>query len=471
MRLDLSVPKTNAEAGADGGGGPMLSFDKTRRSDPVPPIDTLACKPKLSLGLQSREAKTSPDSRLCERKLPADTQICGPKLSLGLQSREAKSSPDPRLCERKLSSDAQICGPKLSSDAQICGPKLSSDAQICEPKLSTVGEGAEAFLARTAGKALILADSVTFSALLPAARLSRAVMVVFDGDALALFGLPEVGCVLACGGAHTMRAARYFAGVRRIPCMLFPADCTFDGAYEEGARLDLGTKTDVPLADAQVLCDLSLMRSTFAEGYARLVLSRLALFEAKAAGLIARRPFGGRAYEDAFSLLDNVRGELSCEEVAMKNAQMRRLERAGAPVGEGVVLAALCQDMPLPALWAERTLSALYFAFFRRGTPRRYLIADYRARAARAGICYGALDIPDESAYAARALTLERVRGELLAEITRLRGAHAAQLRAVRTFSDCDAPVPDLKKLQTLPELAPQGLCALMRDFGLMESI
>ena len=201
------------------------------------------------------------------------------------------------------------------------------------------------------------------------------------------------------------------------------------------------------------------------------MLSRLALFEAKAAGLIARRPFGGRAYEDAFSLLDNVRGELSCEEVAMKNAQMRMLERAGAPVGEGVVLAALCQDMPLPALWAERTLSALYFAFFRRGTPRRYLIADYRARAARAGICYGALDIPDESAYAARALTLERVRGELLAEITRLRGAHAAQLRAVRTFSDCDAPVPDFKKLQILPELAPQGLCALMRDFGLMESI
>ncbi|HIZ64215.1 MAG TPA: hypothetical protein H9670_06575 [Firmicutes bacterium] len=338
--------------------------------------------------------------------------------------------------------------------------------------MSSVRDGAEAFLAHTAGKALLLADSVTFSALLPAARLSRAVTVVFDGDALSLFALPEVGCVLACGGAQTMRAARYFAGVRRIPCMLFPADSTFDGVYEARAKLDLSDKkTDVALADAQVLCDLSLMKTTFAEGYARLVLSRLALFEAKAAGLIDRRPFGGRAYEETFSLLDAIRGELSGEEVALKNARMRILERSGAPVGEGLALAALYDGFPLPALLAERTLSALYFAFFRRGTPRRYCIADYRARAERAGIAYGALDIPDESTYAARALTLERVRGELLAEITRLRSAHAAQLRAVRAFSECEAPVPDLKKLQTLPELAPQGLCALMRDFGLLENI
>ena len=461
MRLDLSVPKINAEAGADGGGGPMLSLDKKPSFEVISSPDSQPWETKLSSDLQLYERKLSPDSQLWESKLSFDPRSCERKSSHDARSRKGKSFSDQRSCEQKTLSDLLSCGPQLPAE-----PKL------CEPQLSSVRDGTEAFLAHTAGKALILADSVTFSALLPAARLSRAGTVVFDGDALSLFALPEVGCVLACGGAQTMRAARYFAGVRRIPCMLFPADSTFDGVYEARAKLDLSDKkTDVALADAQVLCDLSLLKNTFAEGYARLVLSRLALFEAKAAGLIDRRPFGGSIYEEAFSLLDSICGELSGEEVALKNARMRILERSGAPVGEGIALAALYDGMPLPALLAERTLSALYFAFFRRGTPRRYCIADYRTRAERAGIAYGALHIPAESTYAARALTLERVRGELLAEITRLRSAHAAQLRAVRVFSECEAPVPDLKKLQTLPELAPQGLCALMRDFGLLENI
>ena len=461
MRLDLSVPKINAEAGADGGGGPMLSLDKKPSFEVIPSPDSQPWEAKLSSDLRACERKLSPDMQSREAKLSFDPRSCERKSFLDARSRKGKSFSDPRSCEQKTLSDLLSCGPQLPAE-----PKL------CEPQLSSVRDGTEAFLAHTAGKALILADSVTFSALLPAARLSRAVTVVFDGDALSLFALPEVGCVLACGGAQTMRAARYFAGVRRIPCMLFPADSTFDGVYEARAKLDLSDKkTDVALADAQVLCDLSLLKNTFAEGYARLVLSRLALFEAKAAGLIDRRPFGGTVYEEAFSLLDAIRGELSGEEVALKNARMRILERSGAPVGEGIALAALYDGMPLPALLAERTLSALYFAFFRRGTPRRYCIADYRTRAERAGIAYGALHVPDESTYAARALTLERVRGELLAEITRLRSAHAAQLRAVRVFSACEVPVPDLKKLQTLPELAPQGLCALMRDFGLLENI
>ena len=58
-----------------------------------------------------------------------------------------------------------------------------------------------------------------------------------------------------------------------------------------------------------------------------------------------------------------------------------------------------------------------------------------------------------------------------LSEIMRLRAAHAAQLRAVRAFAPTRAPAPDLTKLACLPELAPDGLCAVARDFGLMENI
>ena len=353
------------------------------------------------------------------------------------------------------------------------------------PKMNAVGadgeeglvlcsavEGVETFLQNRAGKALILADGEAFSALVGASRLPRCVTLLWDGDALAPFALPDVSCVLASGGPAVLRAARFFAAVRRLPCALFPTDASLDGAFEIRARVRLsGQEREAALADAKVYCDLSLLQNSLAEGYARLPLARLALFESRAAGLICRRPFGGEAHERAFALLDGVRGELTAQQVVHMNARMRLLEREGAPVGEGRALMQLYASSAQPALLAQRALSAYYYALLRCGVPRRYAVPDYRSRAAAAHIPYADMRIPDGETYAARALMFERVRGELLSEIMRLRAAHAAQLRAVRAFAPTRAPAPDLTKLACLPELAADGLCAVARDFGLMENI
>ena len=335
-----------------------------------------------------------------------------------------------------------------------------------------IREGAQGFLSRTAGKCLVLADGASFASLLPVMQSECAVNVLWDGDALSLFSVGEVGRVLASGGEEVMLAARFFARVRGIPCALFPVLSPLDGVWEREADLTVaGERRRVALAPAQVFCDMQALRPSCAEGYARLLLSRLALFEAKAAGLICRRPFGGEAYERAFALTEDVRGELAPEEIVARNAALRRLEGEGCPAGEGRALLPQYAASPLPALTAQRALSALYYAFFRAGAPRRFLVPDYRARAARAGVAYSALTIPCAQEYAARALALERVRGELLGEIAHLRSAHAAQNRAVRILKNVTVSAPDLTPLLRLAERVPSGLCAVIRDFGLMEKI
>ena len=351
-------------------------------------------------------------------------------------------------------------------------PKMNAGAgAVGEGEAGSVKEGAERFLSHTAGKVLLLSDSVSFPALLPAARLTRAVTLIYDGDALAPFAVSDAGCVLASGGEVVLRAARFFSAVRRLPCMLFPAHSACDGAFERSARLCLaGQEQEVRLAQAEVMFDLSLMRDTLAEGYARILLARLALFEAKAAGLICRRPYGGTAYEEVFSLTEGAEA-LSAEEIVLRNARIRVLEGQGAPTGEGAVLRTLYADAPVPSLYAHRALSALYDAFFRKGVPRRYLVPDYRARAAAAGTRYADQTIPRPAEYAARALSLERVRGELAAGIAALRRRHPAQLRQIRGMVRLPPFSPDLNKLKILPERAPGGLCAVLRDFGLLENI
>ena len=355
---------------------------------------------------------------------------------------------------------------------ELSVPKMNAGAgAVGEGEAGSVREETERFLLRTAGKVLLLSDSVSFPALLPAARLARAVTLIYDGDALAPFALSEGGCVLASGGAEVLRAARFFAAVRRLPCMIFPTHAACDGAFEGSARVRLaGQEREVQLAQAEVALDLTLMRDTLAEGYARILLSRLALFEARAVGLICRRPFGGEAYEEVFSLTDGAE-ELSAQEIVCRNARIRVLEGQGAPTGEGAVLRTLYADAPLPSLYAHRALSALYDAFFRKGVPRRYFVPDYRARAAAAGTRYADQAIPRPSEYAARALALERVRGELLTQIAALRRRHPAQLRQIRGMVRLPPFTPDLNCLKILPERAPGGLCAVLRDFGLLENI
>ena len=80
-----------------------------------------------------------------------------------------------------------------------------------------------------------------------------------------------------------------------------------------------------------------------------------------------------------------------------------------------------------------------------------------------------ALPLPTAGEYASRALRLERARGELCAEAIHLRAGKEAQLAAMRALDAHFDAAPALEKLNFVPECAPDGLCAVMRDFGLLE--
>lgn len=326
----------------------------------------------------------------------------------------------------------------------------------------SVEEGASRFLRGRAGKVLALAEDSAFSAMLPAVRLPRAVSVLWEGDALPLFAMPEVSGVLAAGGKEVLQAARFFAAVRGVPCALFPAGAALDGAFSPRGEVSVNAnRIRVPLSPAEVFCDCAFLRGSLSEGYARLMLSRLALFEARAVGLLCRRPFGGAGYEEAFSL-SGMAGELPPEEIVRRNARLRVLEDGGVPRGEGIVLG-------IPAYESWRLLLGLYLAFFAKGKPRRYAVPDYAARAKAAGVSYAELCLPSRQEYAARALRLERVRGELLAELRALAARKNAYERALRTYGVLPAAGTDVHKLKTLPERAEGGLSSVIRDFGLMD--
>ena len=326
----------------------------------------------------------------------------------------------------------------------------------------TAREGAAQFLQGRAGKVLALAEDSAFSALLPAVRLPHTISMLWEGDVLPLFAMPEVACVMAAGREEAVRAARFFAAVRRIPCAIFPSEAALGGVFCARGAISLnGNRLNVPLAPAEVYCDCRMLRDSLAEGYARLMLSRLALFEAKAVGLICHVRFGGAAYEEAFSLTE-MRGELSAEEIVRRNARLRILEDEGLPRGEGMALEGSAYSR-----W--RALTALYLAFFGKGRPRRYAVPDYAARAKAANVPYGGLTLPSRQEYALRALRLERARGELLAELRSIAGRKSAYERVLRMYGAHLPQTIGRTVFRTLPERADGGLSAVIRDFGLLD--
>ena len=123
----------------------------------------------------------------------------------------------------------------------LSAPKRNADGGY----MCSVREGTERMFGRTAGKVLVLAQGEAFSRIAFASRTSRALTVLWEGDALALFSLPEVGCVLASGGQDVLCAARFFAAVRRVPCALFPTQATLDGVFERRrtSRLPKGSSS------------------------------------------------------------------------------------------------------------------------------------------------------------------------------------------------------------------------------------
>ncbi len=326
-------------------------------------------------------------------------------------------------------------------------------------------EAIEAYHVRTAGKILLISDGEDLATIAPFSRSGRAVFVVLaEGDALPLFTMPDgVGGVVAAGGEEVMRAARFYAGLQKLTPLLLPSDAALDGVCEAHGLVKIdGEEADLPLAAGEAVCDLARMQKSLARGYARLLLTRLAAFEAKALSRFGRREDLALCERAVFAAENVQEGE----EVVRANAKIRALEGEGLPRGEGFTLA---RRLPFGGeLSAYRALFALYCAFFEYGRPR-HICPDYRARAERAGVPYADLNIPAWEEYIARAAALERMRSACCAELCFIKKQEGARLRTLRKLGGTVPERISAEDIKILPELCPDGLTAVVRDFGLME--
>ena len=336
-----------------------------------------------------------------------------------------------------------------------------------EPIFAVAKDFVREELLRSAGKVLLVSEGAcdVFS---DAICSPRTISVVFDGDCLPLFSMPDgVSRVLAAGGSELLRAARYFAEVRGISCTLFPADAALCGAYEKHSKVKLGgAALTVPLGEAKVVLDEEILTRSLFSAYMRILLSRLAQIETQA--LMHFR--GEKTEED----LIEIPKELTFQEIVSANVRGRMRESQSAYLGEGVVLSELLKESgePYPEWRAFCQLSALYAAFFEKGKPRRYFTPNYSQRAARAGTEYPLSSVPTAEEYAIRALTLERIRAHFTKEVFALRNDRTLYENASKLLGE---PLPrdagNLTPLSILPEHVPHGLSALIRDFGLMEGL
>ncbi len=319
-------------------------------------------------------------------------------------------------------------------------------------------EGVRQTLGRSAGKVLLLSDDGSLS---PFATSPRTISVIFDGDVLPLFAMPDgVSRIIASGGRETLLAARYFADVRQIPCTLLPINAELCGVFERSGEVVVGgRKVHSPLAEGETVCDVERLSPSLAEGVARLLLTRLAADEAEAltAFGIPRRGIKSELPETA-------------EEIVLENARVRRAEQT-AYGGEGAVLSEMLQGEACPAWSAYLLLTALYAAFFEKGKPRRYGTPNYRVRAERAGVEYASIFIPSREEYAARALILERVRARFIGEFSYHIAKREEFYALVSRWSKTPLPENggDRELLSLLPERAGRGLSSIIRDFGLMD--
>lgn len=322
---------------------------------------------------------------------------------------------------------------------------------------------------RPAGKLLFVTDGSAlgaFRTFLP----SRALCLVLDSDdCLPLFATSDdVSSVVAAGGRGTLTAARFFAEVRKIPCAVFPASAAMEGAYEKLGEVRTERFLErVPLAGASVFCDEKLVGGSAGQAYMRLLLTRLALVEAR-----AMRGFGlfqGReeAEERAYgALLPLVTKSLVFREVVRINAVLRQCERDGMAEGEGATLARLIGRRGEEQAFG--LLSALYLTFFSKGKPR-LTVPDYATRAKRAETPYSELSIPTPEEFASRAASFEKMRTPFYRE---MKAILSGELHYRNNFYALTGRAPTAAKsfeeLQILPEKGA-GLCSVIRDFGLME--
>ncbi|MDE6059831.1 MAG: hypothetical protein K2G44_07340 [Clostridia bacterium] len=361
------------------------------------------------------------------------------------------------LAERSL--------PKINPE-NIGGGDNSGGLSFCP-----LEEGVERAQPRFGGKTLFVSDISTMKCFAPFARGLRAISVFYDGDALPLFTMPDgVGSVFAAGGEETLKAARFFAEVRRVPCVLFPTQADLRGVLgREGEIVLFGEKRCVALAEGEVCVDLSLVKPTLAEGFASLLLARLALIEEHALRVFtcAEKP---ALYEQVFALTQPY-SALDGSETVLRNYALRYLEEQGAPAGEGETLVRLhkAAGESYPVWRSYLELAALYGAFFECGRPRRHFVPDYCARAERAGTKYCDAEVPSPNEYAWRTEILEHMRGSFFTELQALEARKREFGDLFRTLTGKEPPALNLETLRVLPEHAPHGLSSYIRDFGLME--
>ena len=322
---------------------------------------------------------------------------------------------------------------------------------------------------RPAGKLLFVTDGSAlraFRTYLP----PRALCLVLDiEDCLPLFlTSDDVAMVVAAGSKSTLVAARFFAEIRKIPCAVFPVSAALDGAYEAYDNVLLGShESRVALKKAAVYCDQELVAPDLGQAYMRLLLSRLALIEAKAMRGLGLDAGCDTAQERAYRALLPLKGKtLTWKEVAATNARIRQCEREGMAAGEGTLLA-----REIGAHGAEQAyflLLALYAAFFSKGRAR-LSVPDYAARARAAGAAYAEQRVPTLQEFFARVSALERIRSELSLELNSL---IEGETHFRRNFYALEGRAPGearaIRFLKELPERAA-GLSAVIRDFGLME--
>lgn len=321
-------------------------------------------------------------------------------------------------------------------------------------------EGARRFLNENrAGKPFVVSDSESYKVLSRFAVSVNALSLVYDGDALALFSMPDgVGSVLCAGGEDTLRAARYFSLVRGVPCALFPSSGTLFGAYENTGPVTVcGQIRNAALAKGEVYFDLENGFS-LSEAYAQVYLSALARFEENTLASFGLQKTAERSQICLASQPDRA-------DLVALNARLRGEENGGAPTGEGKLLADLYRKSgnKRPVFRAFTELMALYFAFFKCGKPRRYFVPDYAARAKAAGAAYGNLSIPTPQEFAKRALALEKMRSMKLSELKTILESWQKSPFCIKQA----ASLLDLKYLKFLPEYGG-GLSTIIRDFGLL---
>ncbi len=332
-------------------------------------------------------------------------------------------------------------------------------------------DGVERAQPRFGGKTLFVSDTRSMGCFATFARNLRSISVVFESDALPLFSMPDgVGSVFAAGGEETLKAARFFAAVRRVPCVLFPAEAHLRGVLEErGEILLCGKHSRVPLARGEIKIDLDLCKSSFAEAFASLLSARLALIEQHALQIFCGKD-KSLLFEQMFTLTE-VSHEPDAGELVFRNYAIKSLQQRGAPAGECEVLVqmhrAAGDSFPIWRSYVE--LSALYGAFFACGKPRKYAVPDYDSRARRANTKFCNVKVPTPEEYETRASLLEQMRPVFSAELQLLQDRKEFFENVFRKFTAQEPPKVNFALVKTLPEQVPEGLSAIIRDFGLLD--